>query len=76
MPSVTYEIPADKFDQFKEAFFLAQPVPTDELGDPLMTENEWIKEWGLRQFKAMYRAGRKQVAIRANPATYDEDSIA
>ena len=60
MASITYTIPDDKLADFKARFLAAHPVPID-VGtlQPEMSENEWIKEWGLRQFKEACDRGDK-----------------
>lgn len=57
MASITYKIDDGKFNKFKKPFLIAQPVPRDTDDNPVMSENEWIKEWGLTQFKNAYRRG-------------------
>lgn len=74
MPSVTFTIAAEDYAEFKEAFLLCQNVPTDsDTGDPTMSDDQWIKEWGRRQYHDAYRLGRKQVRDRANPVVADPD---
>ena len=77
MPSITFSIAAEDYDEFKEAFLLCQMVPVDDAtGDPIMTDNQWIKEWGRRQYHDAYRLGRRIVRDRANPMTQDPDIMA
>lgn len=61
MVSVTYTIPDEKFDEFKEAFIRAKPVPLDDDRNPIMSENEWIKEWGRRAMFAIFSRGREEL---------------
>jgi len=58
MASVTYTIPDEKLTEFKLGFLKAHPVPCDDEGDPLFTDNDWIKEWGKRNFMSAYKRGK------------------
>ncbi len=62
MASITYNIPDEKIDQFKQGFLKYHPVPVDEEGAPKMTEVAWIKKWGQNQFISAYKAGMRQLA--------------
>jgi hypothetical protein len=62
MADITFTIPADKIAEFKVGFLKACPVPVDEMGDPTMSELDWIKEWSRRQFLQAYRDGKTQLA--------------
>lgn len=74
MPSVTFTIAAEDYVEFKEAFLLCYNVPIDrDTGDPVMADDQWIKEWGRRQYLAAYSLGRKQARDRANPVTQNPD---
>jgi len=76
MPSMTFTIAPEKYAEFKGAFLLAHNVPIDtDTQMPLMTEEEWIKEWGRRQYWQAYRAGRRLARDRANPYTTDPDIL-
>jgi hypothetical protein len=62
MAQITYTIPTGKLSEFKIGFLRCYPIPLDEHQQPIMTENEWIKEWGKRQFLKAYRSGKQQLA--------------
>lgn len=46
---ITFTIPDPKLPTLKEGLLYLHPVPVDELGQPLYTENAWLKEY-IRQF--------------------------
>lgn len=58
MPNIIYTIPDAVYEEAKDDFLTAHPVPKDENGDPLMSDGDWIKEWGRRQFVKARRNGR------------------
>lgn len=62
MASVNYTIPDNKLAEFKRGFLKCQTVPLDSEGNPKMSENEWIKEWGRLQFVKAYQTGIRQIA--------------
>lgn len=72
MASITYTIPDAKLAEFKSGFLRIYRVPSDEYGDPSMTESEWIKEWGKRQFINAYKEGKKQIAQQATEPTFED----
>lgn len=60
MAQVIYTIQDGKLDEFKIGFLKVYPIPIDEdTDDPIMTENEWIKECGKQFFISKYRKGKK-----------------
>lgn len=73
MPSITYTIPDEKFAEFKEGFLKCCPVPALPDTGPLYTENEWIREWGWRQFVNQYKRGKRQMA--SEQAVIDEGVV-
>jgi hypothetical protein len=74
MASVTITIPDAKLAEFKVGFLKCNPVPTDEdTGDPLFTEDAWMKEWARREYLKMYSRGKRQIATET--ATLDNDIV-
>jgi len=73
MISITYTISNDKYDKYKESFLIAHPIPRDIEGNPIMGAGEWIKKWGLIQFKNAYKCGARMLAERN--AIIDESII-
>ena len=65
MATITYTIPDDKIAEFKIGFLKFQPVPLNENNEPIMTEPEWIKEWGRRKFIWAYKNGKHLTAQEA-----------
>jgi len=57
VPQLTYTIDNAKFQAFKDAFLRADPVPTDDDGNPEMSENDWIKAEGKKFFLEKYKNG-------------------
>ena len=65
MASMTLTIPDAKFNEFKEAFLVMNPVPVNPDTElPLFTDGEWIKEWIIRIVKKRYKQGREELARR------------
>lgn len=62
MASITFNIPDDKLIEFKLGFLKRHPVPIDIEGNPAMTDNQWIKEWGKQRYFRAYQTGKKQLA--------------
>ena len=62
MASITFNIPDDKLPEFKLGFLKRHPVPIDIGGNPTMTENQWLKQWGKQQYFQAYKTGKKQSA--------------
>ncbi len=56
MVTLTYTISDAKLAEFKIGF-LARFPNTSEL-----TDNQWIRAWGLNQFKETYMAGKRILA--------------
>jgi len=57
MAEITYTIPDEKLDEFKECFLLAEPKPTEIDGEPI-SDNAWIKKWGRMKFMQAYIKGK------------------
>lgn len=57
MAQINYTIPDDKIQEFIIPFLRAKPIPVDEFGDPIMMQQEWIKECGKRMFINVYKIG-------------------
>jgi len=75
MTELTYQIDNAKLEEFKEGFLKEYPnTETDSEGDPLYTDNEWIKEWGKRKFLSAYRNGKRKILAEGD-AGIDEDII-
>lgn len=64
MITLTYTIADEKLDEFKAGFLKRCPVPKDEEGNPLYSDNAWIKEWGRRQFMSRYKGGKQSLATQ------------
>jgi len=65
MASITFNIPDDKLPEFKLGFLKRHPVPLDIEDNPIMIENQWIKEWGKQQYFQAYKTGKKQLAYES-----------
>lgn len=72
MASIIYTIPDELLPEFKKGFLKSCPVFIEE-GELPMSENQWIKEWGKRQFLRAYRKGIKQLA--EGRVKYKEDLV-
>ncbi len=74
MATVTFTIPDNKLADFKVGFL--RRIPNNEKNEdstPMFTDNEWIKEWGKRQYLSKYKDGKQQIANEA--ASIDNDII-
>lgn len=59
MINFSLSIEDHKFAEFKTRFLVSTPVPIDEeTGEPLFTENQWIKEYARRHMQGRYRKGK------------------
>lgn len=67
MASITFNISDDKLSEFKLGFLKRHPVPMDIDGNPIMTENQWLKQWGKNQYFQAYQTGKKQLAYEGEP---------
>ena len=65
MAQVIYTIPDAKLDEFKTGFLAFVPVPTNDDGDPIMTESQWIKRCGKIYFINAYKKGKMILAHKA-----------
>ncbi|MHC4605164.1 MAG: hypothetical protein ACYS6W_17750 [Planctomycetota bacterium] len=59
---ISYEFKDDKYINFKTAFIKVNAVPLDGEMQPIMTEDEWIEQWGYNQFMKAYEIGVRQTA--------------
>lgn len=76
MATMTFEIDDLKYPEFLEAFLLCQPVPLDpDTGEPTMTDNQWVKEWGRLQYWSTYRLGRKRKRDQEHSEDADPEII-
>ena len=75
MAKVTFTIDDGKLADFTEGFLKMKPIPTSEDGKPLMTEDEWISEWGRRIYFEIYRQGKQRIAEEVAPAVIDKNII-
>jgi hypothetical protein len=73
MATVVLTIDDLDMDDFKVGFLKAAPVPLDENGDPTMSENAWLKEWGRNQYFRTYRSGKTRTA--GETAVIDENIV-
>lgn len=74
MATLTFDIPDAKWPAFKEAFLESHNVPIDrETGEPTMSENAWVKEWGRLMYIAAARQGAKRVRDKAYPVTFEPE---
>ena len=64
MAQITYTISDSNLPEFKMGFLASKPVPTDDEGNPIMSENAWIKEYGKRQFIREYKNGKHILAMQ------------
>ena len=67
MAQITFQIPDEKVAEFVEAFLTVRPAPEG------MTTLEWIKAWGLSQYKSIYNQGRAKLV--ANSVVKDDDIV-
>lgn len=73
MATVTYTIPDPKLAQFKTWFLAQNPIPLDENKQPLMSDNDWIKECGKRYFLNICMRGKDRLAVKQ--AVFDTEII-
>lgn len=59
---IAYNILPDEIEEFKAGFIKRRPVPTNDQGVPLMTEQDWMQECGRHYFQTMYEQGARQIA--------------
>ena len=59
MPSITYTISDEFYEEVKDDFLIAHPVPKDENGELIMSAGEWIREWGRMQFVKARKLGKR-----------------
>lgn len=76
MPSVTFTIPNDKYEDYKKYFLIAYPNQTNEPDDPVhMNDDQWIKHRIFLFAKNAYKRGKREEYESENEPTYDEDII-
>lgn len=74
MATITFTIPDQKLEAFKIGFLKRIPnTLKDEESELVYTDNEWIKEWGKRQYLAKYKDGVQTIANEA--AVIDNDIL-
>jgi len=64
MPAIVIHltIPANKSDEFKTGFYKIYPMPLNELGQPLYTDEVWCKTKGKDLIVDIYRNGKRAIA--------------
>ena len=76
MVSMRFDVSDEKWPTFKEAFIECHNVPVDpETGEPTMSEDDWIKEWGRLMYLSVVRQGLKRVRDKAHPVVFDPEII-
>ena len=75
MAQVTFTIDDANLAEFKTGFLRTRPVPLDTSGNPTMTENNWIREFGRRVYMNQYRRGKQEIAETATVPVVDETII-
>ena len=73
MPNITLTIDDESYSDFKEAFIKQHPIPTDDEGEPLFSENAWIKEKIRRIVKDIYMKGKGKLVMEEG--SYQEDIV-
>jgi len=63
MPSVSYSIGDEKYADFKQNILAVHPVPIDINNDPIMSEDNWIREIGRLHFIELNFKGQRKRAI-------------
>ena len=61
MAQIIFTIPDDKIAEFKAGFLKIRPNPEPDT----YNDNQWIKEWGKRQYIETYRRGKQALAQEA-----------
>ncbi len=74
MAQLTYTIADAKLAEFKLGFLKVYPVPLDDAGVPIMSENAWIKARGKRFFLEAYKGG-KEMILNEGDAGIIEDIV-
>ena len=62
---ITFTIDDSKLAEFKEGFLARNPTPLDDEGEIQFTDNQWLKEWGKRQYIKAYTRGKGKLAEKA-----------
>ena len=75
MAQIIFNIPTDKLDKVVAAIKRANPIPPDDNGDPLFTDNAWAKEAIRRLIVAWVYEYERKIAVdaAAEGVTTDED---
>ena len=58
MPSVTFTIDDMFYTEYKPKILAAFPVETDIAGQPVMTDDQWIKELVRRDIVGRFKTAR------------------
>lgn len=75
MPSKTITISEAKWTRVKEAFCAKFPIPTDNEGQPLFTEVEWVFIYIKRYFARIVRSHEVDRQGKDNALAFDENMI-
>ena len=81
MPDITLSITSAKLAEFKTGFLKLYPVPIDndteseDFGEPLYTENDWLKEKIKQIVIRDYKRGKQALAKEAADPQIDEEIV-
>lgn len=75
MATITFTIPDNKLAEFKAGFLKSHPIPQDDDGNPLYTENDWIKEAIRQMIMHSYQAGKERIARESTQPSIDTNII-
>ena len=75
MPSKTISITTAKWTRWKTAIINRHPIPTDEKGVDLFTENEWPFVYIKKLCAREVRAYEKDMQGKDNALPLDEDMV-
>ena len=75
MAQITFTIDDANLQEFKLGFLKSRPVPLDASGNPTMTENACIREFGKRVYMNQYQRGKRAIASEATAPVVDETIV-
>ena len=76
MASFMLTVPNSKLADFKAGILEIMPNnEVDSNGDPVYTDNQWLKEATRRQMRAIYNAGKQKIVSDAALPIQDPDII-
>ncbi len=70
---MTITVPTAQIDDFINGILTQMPVPVDENGDPLYTDNQWAKLAIQKLIKNMFVAGRMKAFDNSNLSARDAE---